>query len=67
MSGVNTEAIGGEKLIITAGGIDTHIHFICPQVAHGRASCGHRGTVALSWAWARGTIGRFGHLSLSAL
>ena len=29
--GVNTEAIGGEKLIITAGGVDTHVHFICPQ------------------------------------
>jgi hypothetical protein len=27
--GVNTEAIAGEGLILTAGGIDTHIHFIC--------------------------------------
>jgi urease subunit alpha len=26
-----TEIIAGEGLIITAGGIDTHIHFICPQ------------------------------------
>ncbi len=26
-----TEAIAGEGLILTAGGIDTHIHFICPQ------------------------------------
>ena len=31
--GVNTEAIAGEGLILTAGGIDTHIHFICPQIA----------------------------------
>jgi urease subunit alpha len=29
--GVTTEAIAGENLIVTAGGIDTHIHFICPQ------------------------------------
>ncbi|GAQ78557.1 urease [Klebsormidium nitens] len=31
--GVNTEAIAGEGMILTAGGIDTHIHFICPQQA----------------------------------
>ena len=29
--GPGTEAIAGEGHIITAGGIDTHIHFICPQ------------------------------------
>ncbi len=29
--GPGTEAIAGEGLIITAGGIDSHIHFICPQ------------------------------------
>ncbi|HEY9731169.1 MAG TPA: urease subunit alpha [Drouetiella sp.] len=27
-----TEAIAGENMIVTAGGIDTHIHFICPQL-----------------------------------
>jgi urease subunit alpha len=32
--GVTTEAIAGEGLILTAGGIDAHIHFICPQQAH---------------------------------
>jgi urease subunit alpha len=31
--GVTTEAIAGEGLILTAGGIDSHIHFICPQQA----------------------------------
>src|SRR5678816_4061617 len=31
--GVTTEAIAGEGLIVTAGGIDTHVHFICPQLA----------------------------------
>lgn len=30
--GAATEAIAGENLIVTAGGIDTHIHFICPQL-----------------------------------
>jgi urease subunit alpha len=29
--GAGTEAIAGEGMIVTAGGIDTHIHFICPQ------------------------------------
>lgn len=29
--GASTEALAGEGLILTAGGIDTHIHFICPQ------------------------------------
>ncbi len=29
--GVTTEVIAGEGLIVTAGGIDTHIHYICPQ------------------------------------
>ena len=29
--GVTTEAISGEGLILTAGAIDSHIHFICPQ------------------------------------
>jgi len=31
--GVTTEAIAGEGLIVTAGGLDTHIHYICPQQA----------------------------------
>ncbi|KPV39962.1 urease subunit alpha [Thiohalorhabdus denitrificans] len=30
--GPGTEAIAGEGLIATAGGIDAHIHFICPQL-----------------------------------
>ncbi|MBX9869279.1 MAG: urease subunit alpha, partial [Burkholderiaceae bacterium] len=29
--GAATEIIAGEGMIITAGGIDSHIHFICPQ------------------------------------
>ncbi len=29
--GPATEAVAGEGMILTAGGIDSHIHFICPQ------------------------------------
>ena len=29
--GASTEVHGGAGMILTAGGIDTHIHFICPQ------------------------------------
>ena len=29
--GAATEVLAGEGMILTAGGIDTHIHFICPQ------------------------------------
>ena len=29
--GAATEVIAGEGMIATAGGLDTHIHFICPQ------------------------------------
>jgi len=31
--GVNTEVIASEGMIVTAGGIDCHVHFICPQLA----------------------------------
>mmetsp|Transcript_20073 Transcript_20073/g.40270 ORF Transcript_20073/g.40270 Transcript_20073/m.40270 type:complete len:948 (+) Transcript_20073:94-2937(+) len=29
--GPTTDVIAGEKMIVTAGGIDAHVHFICPQ------------------------------------
>jgi urease subunit alpha len=31
--GVGTEAIAAEGLVVTAGGVDTHVHFICPELA----------------------------------
>ncbi|OAA62669.1 Urease [Niveomyces insectorum RCEF 264] len=31
--GSTTDVVAGEGKIVTAGGIDTHIHFICPQQA----------------------------------
>lgn len=37
--GAATEVIAGEGCIVTAGGIDSHIHFICPQqIEHAMAS-----------------------------
>lgn len=30
--GSNTEVIAGEKHIITAGALDVHVHYICPQL-----------------------------------
>lgn len=38
--GTTTEVIAGEKLILTAGGIDTHIHWICPQQIFEAAASG---------------------------
>lgn len=30
--GVTTEVLAGEGKIVTAGAVDTHVHFICPQL-----------------------------------
>ena len=38
--GAGTEAIAGEGKIITAGGIDPHVHFICPQLVWTALSAG---------------------------
>jgi urease subunit alpha len=38
--GVTTEVMAGEGLILTAGGIDAHVHFICPQLAHEAVASG---------------------------
>src|SRR5215469_11573939 len=38
--GPATDAISGEQLILTAGGIDTHIHYIAPQQAYAALSNG---------------------------
>lgn len=38
--GVTTEVIAAEGLIVTAGGIDSHIHFICPQQAYEAIAAG---------------------------
>eukprot|EP00922_Rhytidocystis_sp_ex-Travisia-forbesii_P049101 GHVS01073117.1.p1 GENE.GHVS01073117.1~~GHVS01073117.1.p1 ORF type:complete len:966 (-),score=126.58 GHVS01073117.1:88-2925(-) len=38
--GAATDAIAGEGLILTAGGIDAHVHFICPQLLQEALSSG---------------------------
>src|SRR4029434_2553577 len=38
--GASTEVIAGEGRIITAGGVDSHIHFICPQLIDEALSAG---------------------------
>ena len=38
--GPGTEVIAGEGLVVTAGGIDAHIHFICPQLIEEALSSG---------------------------
>lgn len=38
--GANTEVIAGEGLLVTAGAIDCHVHFICPQLAYEAISSG---------------------------
>lgn len=38
--GPGSEIIAGEGLIVTAGGIDSHVHFICPQQAEEAISSG---------------------------
>ena len=38
--GPATDAISGEQLILTAGGIDTHVHFLAPQQVYAALSGG---------------------------
>jgi len=55
--GPATEIIAGEGKIVTAGGIDTHIHFICPQqievaLASGITTLIGGGTGSATGTWA---------------
>jgi urease subunit alpha len=55
--GPGTEVVSGEGLICTAGGIDTHIHFICPQqvevaIASGVTTMIGGGTGSATGTWA---------------
>jgi urease subunit alpha len=38
--GASTEVLAGEGRIVTAGGIDSHIHFICPQLVEEALAAG---------------------------
>ncbi|GAB2955022.1 urease subunit alpha [Micromonospora polyrhachis] len=40
VTGVGTDAISGEHLILTAAGIDPHVHMVCPQQAYAALSNG---------------------------
>lgn len=40
VTGAATDAISGEHLILTAGGIDSHVHYIAPQQAYAALSNG---------------------------
>ena len=55
--GPGTEIIAGEGRICTAGGVDTHIHFICPQqidtaIASGITTLIGGGTGSATGTWA---------------
>jgi urease subunit alpha len=55
--GPSTEIIAGEGRICTAGGVDTHIHFICPQqidtaIASGITTLIGGGTGSATGTWA---------------
>lgn len=55
--GPGTEVIAGENMICTAGGIDTHVHFICPQqvevaIAAGITTMIGGGTGSATGSWA---------------
>ncbi len=55
--GPGTEIIAGEGRIVTAGGVDTHIHFICPQqietaIASGITTLIGGGTGSATGTWA---------------
>ncbi|MEU6208188.1 urease subunit alpha, partial [Micromonospora musae] len=47
--GPGTDAISGEHLILTAGGIDTHVHLVAPQQAYAALSNG------ITTIWGGGT------------
>lgn len=55
--GTGTEVISGEGMICTAGGVDTHIHFVCPQlcdvaIAAGITTMIGGGTGSATGTWA---------------
>ncbi len=54
--GAGTEAIAGEGCIVTAGGIDTHIHFICPQQIDEAISAGITTMIGGGTGPAHGTL-----------
>jgi urease subunit alpha len=56
-----TEIIAGEGMIVTAGGVDTHIHFICPQQIDEALYSGITTMLGGGTGPAVGTAGRLAH------
>src|ERR1700746_2690666 len=54
--GPGTEIIAGENMIVTAGGIDSHIHFICPQQIDEAISAGITTMIGGGTGPAHGTL-----------
>ncbi|TCT02298.1 urease subunit alpha [Paralcaligenes ureilyticus] len=54
--GPGTEAIAGEGMIVTAGAIDSHIHFICPQQIEEALACGTTTLIGGGTGPATGTL-----------
>ena len=59
--GPGTEAIAGEGKIVTAGGIDCHIHFICPQQIDDALYSGVTTMMGGGTGPAHGTLRHHGH------
>src|SRR5690606_12281739 len=54
--GASTEIIAGEGMIVTAGAIDTHIHYICPQQVEEALSTGTTTLIGGGTGPATGTL-----------
>jgi urease subunit alpha len=65
--GVTTEVIAGEGLIVTAGGIDSHIHFICPQQADEAIAAGLTTMIGGGTGPATGTCSHYMRMMLQAI
>ena len=59
--GPGTEVIAGEGKILTAGGIDSHIHFICPQQIEEALNSGITMMIGGGTGPATGTVGHHLH------
>lgn len=55
--GTSTEVISGENLIVTAGGIDCHVHEVCPQLVETAIQSGITTMLGGGTGPATGTIG----------
>ena len=59
--GPGTEVLAGNGKILTAGGIDCHVHFICPQIVPRRLGSGVTTLIGGGTGPAEGIEGHHGH------